>query len=228
MMTTHPIAADRHARFNARLSTEEPSSMSRFPIYYRLGTAALGMLLLASAAFAQATDHSVGASHIKPSVNTTAPLNWYETALKYKQQGEFPKAIELLEPEAKQGKGFEMAMLVLGQCYLGMADKAPTPQDAVDDTKKGGAWFEGAAESGLTEAQEQMSRLYIEGGRFKVEPVEAGKWYMLWKANPKRFQAIGKPFDPKLEQKLKDTLTDAQWTEARQAAMDLARRAPAQ
>ena len=71
-----------------------------------------------------------------------------------------------------------------------------------------------------------MARLYIEGGHFKVEPVEAGKWYEMWKANPKRFQAVNSPFDPKLEQKLKSTLTDAQWDQARLAAMDQARKAP--
>ena len=74
-------------------------------------------------------------------------------------------------------------------------------------------------------AQEQMARLYTEGGRFKVEPVEAGKWYLIWKSNPARFQAVNREFDPKLEQKLKSTLTDADWDKARQAAVALAAKA---
>jgi hypothetical protein len=195
----------------------------------RIGAILLGLALAApAAALAQASDHSVGASHIKQPTDKTAPLNPYEAALKLKEMGKYSDAIELLEPEAKLGHGYEMAQLVLGQCYLAIADKAPTPADATEDTKKGGAWIETAAEAGLTQAQEQMARLYLEGGRFKVEPVEAGKWYELWRANPNRFQAVSKPFDPQLEKKLKSTLTDAQWVQARQAAMDLARKAPLQ
>jgi hypothetical protein len=189
--------------------------------------ATLGLMLAAGGAVAQPSeDHTVNATHIKPPKNLAIPLNPYEAALQYEKQGDYAEAIELLEPEAKQGPGFELAQLELGRCYLGVANKAKTPDAATEATKKGGAWIQAAAESGLTEAQEQMARLFIEGGRFKVEPVEAGKWYMLWKANPKRFQAVSKPFDPKLEQKLKTTLTDAQWDQARQAAIDLARRTP--
>jgi hypothetical protein len=193
-----------------------------------LPMAVLGFALVATNAFAQATDHSVGATHIKPPASGPLLLNPYEAALALEQKGDYAHAIELLEPEAKQGPGFEMAQLELGKCYLAVAAKAATPDATVEATKKGGAWIETAAEFGLTDAQEEMARLYIEGGHFKVEPVEAGKWYMLWKANPRRFQAVSKPFDPKLEQKLKSTLTDAQWTQARQAAMDFAARAPKQ
>lgn len=200
-----------------------------FPVSVRraLSITVLGFILAAPAALAQppGDSHNVGASHIKPPTTGPLLLNPYEAALKLEQMGDYNHAIELLEPEAKQGAGYEMAQLELGRCYLAVAKKAATPEVALEATKKGGAWIETAAEAGLSEAQEQMARLYIEGGHFKVEPVEAGKWYTLWKANPKRFQAVGKPFDPKLEQKLKSTLTDAQWAQARQAAMDLARRA---
>lgn len=197
------------------------------PFLRRLGAAGLCLIVATSAAQAQSQDHSVSASHIKgPTTVPTLPFSPYESALKLKQQGDYAKAIELLEPEAKQGHGFELAQLVLGQCYLAVAAKAATPEAATESTRKGAAWIEVAAEAGLTTAQEQMARLYIEGGRFKVEPVEAGKWYEMWKANPLRFQAVNAPFDPKLEQKLKSTLTDAQWDQARQAAMEQAGKAP--
>jgi hypothetical protein len=198
-----------------------------FSLLRRFGAASLCLIVATTAAYAQADDHSVSASHIKQTPNApTLPLTAYESALKFRQQGDYAKAIELLEPQAKQGHGFELAQLVLGQCYLATADKAATPEAATDATKKGAAWIEVAADAGLTAAQEQMARLYIQGGRFKVEPIEAGKWYEMWKANPLRFQAVNAPFDPKLEQKLKSTLTDAQWGQARQAAMDLAKKLP--
>jgi hypothetical protein len=223
------IAGEGARGFNAASWSEEPSSVSRTPHIRRSLLMAVPVLALAATgALAQATDHSVGASHIKPAPDSQLLLNPYEAALQLEQNGDYAHAIELLEPEAKQGHGFEMAQLELGKCYLATANKAATPDAAVEATKKGAVWIETAATSGLAAAQEQMARLFIEGGRFKVEPVEAGKWYVLWKGNPNRYQAISKPFDPKLEQKLKATLTDAQWDQARQAAIELARKYPPQ
>jgi TPR repeat protein len=198
--------------------------------------AALGTVVLLAAAPAQAqyggsgstapeAAHKEGKSSAPPESGKQAPLNAFESALKFKQQGDFPKAIALLEPQAKLGRGFEMAQLVLGQCYVASADKEPTPEAANEAAKKGAVWIAAAAEGGLSAAQEQMVRLYTEGGRFKVEPVEAGKWYLIWKSNPARFQAVGRNFDPKLEQKLKTTLTDAQWDQAQAAAIALANKA---
>ena len=203
--------------------------MSSFNFLTRLCAAAIGLFLFATIAEAQSPDmmsHTVNDNHIKPLPPTAYLLNPYEAALKFKQQGNYAKAIEILEPEAKKGLGFEQAMLVLGQCYIASADKAATPEAGLEATKKGAAWVKAAADSGSTSAQEQMARIYIEGGRFKVEPVEAGKWYLLWKNNPARFTAIPKPFDPALEQKLKGTLTDAQWEQAGQAAMAYAQKQP--
>lgn len=203
--------------------------MSSLDSLTRLCAAAIGLFLLATAAEAQSPDmmsHTVNDNHIKPLPPTSYALNPYEAALKFKQQGDFAKAIEILEPEAKRGRGFEQAMLVLGQCYIASADKAPTPDAAFDATKKGAAWIRGAAESGSTAAQEEMARLSLAGGRFKVEPIEAGKWYLMWKNNPARFTAIPKPFDPALEQKLKGMLTDAQWDQAAQAAMAVGQKQP--
>src|ERR1700679_386084 len=133
----------------------------------------LGLSLISSGALAQGgPGQGNGGAHIKPSTTGPLLLNPHEAALALEQKGDYAHAIELLEPEAKQGPGFEMAQFELGKCYLATANKAAKPEDAVEATKKGGVWIETAAESGLAEAQEQMARLYIEGGRFKVEPIE--------------------------------------------------------
>jgi len=195
------------------------SSLSR-----RLGAAAFGAILAAGSAQAQYQGDRTGQTLQKENKTLDrldtkqTSLNAYESALKFKQAGDYARAIALLEPQARQGHGFELAQLVLGQCYLASADKAPTPEAAAEASKKGGSWIRTAAEAGLPAAQEQMARLEFEGVRVDREPVEAGKWYLLWKANPARFQGVSTPFDPALVQKLQATLTDAQWATAQKAA----------
>jgi hypothetical protein len=57
-------------------------------------------------------------------------------------------------------------------------------------------------------------RRTLQGGWVKIEPAEAGKWYLLWKRNPSRTQLGVSDLDPNLQQKLKKMLSDADWAEA--------------
>jgi hypothetical protein len=154
-----------------------------------------------------------------PAVDTTKnnqplPLNSFETALKLKQSGDCPKAMQLLEPLAKSGHGFEVAQLNLGQCYLKVADAKPEATDATDSRKTGVNWIVRAANAGLAPAQEMLARLTLVGGKFRVEPPEAGKWYLVWKRNPTRSQLGASEFDPAVLRQLQATLTDDDWAEA--------------
>jgi TPR repeat protein len=141
-------------------------------------------------------------------------LNPYEQALRLKQQGDCAKAIDLLLPLAKSGHGYEVAQLNLGQCYLIMADKTADAETQRKDREDAVKWIVDAAEAGLAPAQEQLVRLTLQGGWVKIEPAEAGKWYLLWKRNPARTQLGVSDLDPKLQQKLKTMLSDADWAEA--------------
>jgi len=152
-----------------------------------------------------------------PPIGDTKPklqLNPYESALRFKQEGNCAKAIELLEPLATAGHGYEVAQLNLGQCYLAVAETKPDLEAKKKDRLDGLKWIIKAAEAGLAPAQEQLVRMTLQGGWVKIEPAEAGKWYLLWKRNPARTQLGVSDLDPQLKQKLKTMLTDADWAEA--------------
>ena len=145
-------------------------------------------------------------------------LNPYEQAMRFKEQGNCVKAIELLEPQAKLGRGYEVAQLNLGECYVAVAE---TKQDAEEKRKtrlQGVQWIIKAADAGLAGAQAELVRLTLQGGWIKIEPAEAGKWYLLWKRNPRRSQLGVTELDPKLQQQLKTMLSDADLAEANSRA----------
>ncbi len=158
-----------------------------------------------------------------PPAQDTKPklqLNPYEAALRFKQQGNCPKAIELLEPLASAGHGYEVAQLNLGQCYIAVAEASKDAEIRKKNRLDGVKWIIKAADAGLAPAQEQLVRLTLQGGWVAVEPSEAGKWYILWRRNPARTQLGVSDLDPQLKQKLKTMLTDADWAEANKRAND--------
>jgi TPR repeat protein len=142
----------------------------------------------------------------------------YERAMYEKQQGHYAKAIELLEPMAAQGHGFEQAQLSLGQSYIALAGTPLPDQESHDDLVKGTKWILAAADSGFPAAQVQLIHMMLEGGRFTVEPASAGMWYILWKRNPARLQTGTSDLDPPLLSKLKSTLTAEDWQKAQDQA----------
>jgi hypothetical protein len=163
---------------------------------------------------------SASAPHGEPSSTPSTSgkdkvvLNPYETALRFKQQGNYQKAIEMLEPLAKYGHGYEVAQFNLGECYLAVAATKADPQEAQKSRQSGASWIIKAADAGLAQAQQELVNLALQGDKFKVEPAEAGKWYLLWKRNPTRTQLGVTEIDPVLLRKINTMLTDADWAEA--------------
>lgn len=145
-------------------------------------------------------------------------LDLYETALKLKQAGNCEDAVKILEQLAAQGHGHERAGLNLAQCKLVLAEKAATPEAAHDMLQDAVRLIILAANAGLDDAQIQLVKLTINGGHFKVEPVEAGAWYLIWKRNPTRLQLGGSAVDRKLVEKLQNTLTQEDWNKAQAQA----------
>jgi len=137
----------------------------------------------------------------------------YERAMYLKQQGKYADAIEILKPMAALGKGYEQAQLSLGQCYIASAETA-TPEQRHAALVTGTQWVLASADGGFPAAQVQLIRMMLDGGRFKVEPVAAGMWYLIWKRNPAKLQAGGTNLDPALMQKLQSTLTPEDWQKA--------------
>lgn len=179
-----------------------------------IGAIGAGLLAAAGPAAAQQGWDNPPSADAKPKLQ----LNPYEQALRLKQQGNCVKAIELLEPLANAGHGYEVAQLNLGQCYLAVAEVQADAEVKKKDRLDGIKWIIKAADAGLAPAQEQLVKLTLQGGWVKIEPPEAGKWYLLWKRNPARTQLGVSDLDPQLKQKLKTMLSDADWAEATKRA----------
>ncbi len=145
-------------------------------------------------------------------------LDSYETALRLKQNGNCADAVKILELLSAQGHGHERAGLNLAECKLVLAEKAATPEAAHDMLQDAVRLIIVAANAGLDDAQIELCKLTINGGHFKVEPVEAGAWYLIWKRNPTRLQLGGSAVDRKLVEKLQNTLTEDDWKKAQAQA----------
>jgi TPR repeat protein len=180
---------------------------------------ALALCLLPLAQAAHADDES-NRSKNRQLIQSFTP---YERAMYYKQQGKYAEAIEILEPMAAQGHGFEMAQLSLGQCYIASSATMTPPEASHDALVKGTKWVLAASDAGLPAAQVQLIHMMLDGGRFKVEPAAAGMWYLIWKRNPARMQTGMTDLDPTTLHKLQAALTPDDWRQA-QAQADAAAR----
>jgi hypothetical protein len=179
-----------------------------------IGAGLVLAVLVAGPAMAQQGWDNPPSSAGKPKLQ----LNPYEQALRYKQQGDCVKAIELLEPLANAGHGYEIAQMNLGDCYIAVAKSKQDLEARRKDRLTGVKWIVRAAQAGLAPAQERLVRLTLQGDWVEVEKPEAGRWYLVWKRNPARTQLGVSDLDPDLKQKLKNMLTDADWAEATKRA----------
>jgi hypothetical protein len=150
----------------------------------------------------------------RPPDPATARANNYDRALKLKGDGDCVHAIPLLEPLAKLGKGYEVAQLQLGQCYLEIARTATSAEQAEQSRVQGATWILKAANSQLSTAQEQAAKLTLDGIGVAADPIEAGKWFLLLQRNPLRPLVGPAVIDPDLQLRLHQRLTDADWQQA--------------
>jgi len=170
----------------------------------------LGVGVTAPVSLAQADS-----SDKKPKV----PDDPYTAARRMMDKGEYGKAIPILEGYANRGHGYEMAQLALGQALIASADGIQDPKEQRDARAKGAAWILRAADANWRQAQEALVGLLLRGGPFKVEAAEAGKWYLIWLANHSTVAIGVTQFDPTLADKLKATLTQADWEDAQKRAL---------
>jgi hypothetical protein len=141
----------------------------------------------------------------------------YEKVLQFRATSGCQAAIPKLEPFANIGRGYEVAQFQLGECYLQTA--AAGPADAIDAARvKGASWIFRAANAELPSAQERAARLCLDGIGTSVNPIEAGKWYLLLQRNPRRSIFGPLKIDPDLEARLRTTLKDPDWLQARARA----------
>jgi hypothetical protein len=138
----------------------------------------------------------------------------YETGMKLKSEGHCDQAVPLLEPVAAQGRGFEVAQYQVGLCLLDLGRNAATPAERSELEAKAARWILLAGNSGLGAAQEQLSRLSLDGVGLPADKIEAGKWALLFRHNPMRLQIGPRDLDRQLDKRLQEALSADDWVAA--------------
>lgn len=133
-----------------------------------------------------------------------------------RRKGQCEKAVPILRTLADGGGGYEISQYNLGLCLLDLA--AADPQHPAAERKEGADFILEAANGGFGRAQAAAVGLYLDGTGVDADPVEAGKWALLYHENGMRL-ALGLPDIPRdVVDRLNAALTGTKRSEARARA----------
>ncbi|HVP84407.1 MAG TPA: hypothetical protein VMS78_06785 [Rhizomicrobium sp.] len=108
----------------------------------------------------------------------------------------------------------DIARYNLGLCLVDLGKKG----NNADFEQEGAQWILKAANQGLPNAQSSLVSVYLDGSGVTKDPVEAGKWSLIYQENGMRL-ALGLPDIPNAVETRLDGALDAQgWDAARQRA----------
>jgi hypothetical protein len=114
--------------------------------------------------------------------------------------------------------GFEIAQFHLGLCLLDVSKAEPDAQRAAALKKEGTDIILKAANGGLANAQIQLVSLYLDGVGVAADPIEAGKWALIYHGNGSRFVIHLPDISPELQARLDGVLNGTSWAEAQSRA----------
>jgi hypothetical protein len=192
-------------------------------------TRAIPMMLLAmlcSAFPAQAQMGGMGIPGESPTAGERAPQTVSPNvesgaegrAEDLRLQGKCGEAIPIFRAVASRGAGFEIARYNLGLCQLDIAKAEPDAQRAAGLARDGVANIRKAADGALPGAQLKLVSLYLDGTGVTADPVEAGKWSLIYHANGTRI-VLGLPnISAELQARLDAALTAKTWAQAQSRA----------
>ena len=136
-------------------------------------------------------------------------------------EGKCDKAVPMLRPIAERGAGHEIAEHDLALCLFDLAKADTDLKHAGEVRAEAAQWVVRAANGGFAKSQALAVTLYLDGTGVTADPVEAGKWAILYHRNGMRI-AIGLPDLAGDVRKRIDALSDAQESEAKKRAEDWA------
>ena len=187
----------------------------------------LGVLLAVPAILAAAPPVDEATSDLqraeKPVHGRTPRIDPYEHAELAVAAKQYTKAANLLRPLAAQGGGHETAQVRLAKLLLTEADAEPDAAPALHMEAAG--WAARAAASGSWAAQALLADMAWRGLGMIADPVEAGKWALLVRANPERRALGADELDRTFLYRLGQRLGAAGWAQA-QARADAFRAVP--
>jgi hypothetical protein len=146
-----------------------------------------------------------------------APLDPEQRAEELRLAGKCQQAIPIYRRMVARG-GFEIAQFHLGLCLLDVSKTEPDAQRAAALKKEAVETILNAANGGLANAQIQLVSLYLDGVGVAADPVEAGKWALIYHANGSRFVIHLPDISPELQARLDGVLNGTSWAEAQSRA----------
>jgi TPR repeat protein len=132
--------------------------------------------------------------------------------------GRCNEAIPIYGALADLGRGYELAEFNLGQCLIEVSKNAQDAQQAANLKREAARHILKAANTGLPNAQLALVTVYLDGVGIGSDPVEAGKWSLIYHSNGTRM-ALGLPDVPsEVQARLDAALTDKTWSDAQSRA----------
>ncbi|HTP78381.1 MAG TPA: hypothetical protein VMJ73_15565 [Rhizomicrobium sp.] len=152
-----------------------------------------------------------------PSSTSDAPPDPEAQAEDLRLHGQCDKAIPIFRRLAARG-GFELAQFNLGLCLIDVGKKESDAQRSASLKAEGAGDVLAAANSGLANAQLKLVTLYLDGVGVASDPLEAGKWALIYHSNGSRFVISLPDISPELQARLDGVLTATSWAEAQARA----------
>lgn len=147
----------------------------------------------------------------------SVPLDPEQRAEELRLAGKCQQAIPIYRRMVARG-GFEIAQFHLGLCLLDVSKAEPDAQRAAALKQEAANTILNAANGGLANAQIQLVTLYLDGVGVAADPVEAGKWALIYHANGSRFVIHLPDISPELQARLDGVLNGTSWAEAQSRA----------
>jgi hypothetical protein len=146
-----------------------------------------------------------------------APLDPEQRAEELRLAGKCQQAIPIYRRMVARG-GFEIAQFHLGLCLLDVGKAEPDAQRAAALKQEAANTILNAANGGLANAQIQLVSIYLDGVGVAADPIEAGKWALIYHANGSRFVIHLPDISPELQARLDGVLNGTSWAEAQSRA----------
>ncbi len=132
--------------------------------------------------------------------------------------GKCDQAIPILRRLAGRGAGYGVSQYNLGLCLYDVGDAEPDAKHAASLQHEAAEYIVEAANNDFPNAQKRLVTIYLDGSGVASDPVEAGKWAVIYHGNSTR-QALGLPdVSEDVRARLDAVLTEKTWEQAQSRA----------
>jgi hypothetical protein len=154
----------------------------------------------------------------QPPVHFELPTEPEARAEDLRLQGKCSEAVPILQRLAGKGADYAVSQYNLGLCLFDLGNAEPDAQHAASLRREAAGYIVQAANNGFAKAQKSLVTIYLDGTGVASDPVEAGKWSLIYHSNSMRI-ALGLPdLAPDVQTRLDSTLSDKNWAEAQSRA----------